>query len=506
MAVFQFQDIFQLPLWVLASLPIVFLVGRFLAHGIHNLYFHPLSKIPGPKLAAFTQHYFSCIYLSGRYHITVKDLHDKYGPIVRLSPTQVSFITAKSWRDIYGHANGRKLFTKSNFYDGDLSIPRSIISSRDPEEHAGMRKLLSGAFSVKALTEQEDLVQAHVDMLVKQIGVYATKEEGEDMVVWYNRAAWDIIGDLAFGDPFGSLKDAETHFWVAVMLDMTKAFAYFSMWVKYIGNSWWGRVLKRMLVPKRLVKNRKRHRQYSHDKLAKRLAMETTRKDFLTNIINEEDVKHETLDAHASILVTAGSGTIATFLSGVTYYLCRTPHAYKKLTEEIRSTFSSYNDITGQTAARCKYLGAVIEEGLRLYPPVPIGMGRLSPGEIVDGVFIPEGFEVFTSAWAASRSECNFHRPHDFLPERWLDKDCTDTLEASMPFHLGSRVCLGRNLAYLEMRLILAKIMWTYDMELKDNKLDYARDTEVYVMCVKPKLPIKFTRREGAEVPLFDDA
>jgi cytochrome P450 len=132
-----------------------------------------------------------------------------------------------------------------------------------------MRKLLSGAFSIKALAEQEDLIQGHVDMLVKQVGVYASKDEGDDMVVWYNRATWDIIGDLAFGDPFGSLKDAKTHFWVAVVLDMTKAFAYFSVLAKFIGNSWWGKTLKRALVPKRLMENRLRHRQYSHDKLAK---------------------------------------------------------------------------------------------------------------------------------------------------------------------------------------------------------------------------------------------
>jgi len=90
----------------------------------------------------------------------------------------------------------------------------------------------------------------------------------------------------------------------------------------------------------------------------------------------------------------AGSETTATFLSGVTYYLCRTPHAYETLVDEIRSTFSEYNDITGQTVAHCKYLTAVIDEGLRLYPPAPIGMGRVSPRETVDGIFIPEGVRI----------------------------------------------------------------------------------------------------------------
>jgi cytochrome P450 len=52
--------------------------------------------------------------------------------------------------------------------------------------------------------------------------------------------------------------------------------------------------------------------------------------------------------------------------------------------------------------------------------------------------------EVYTSPWSATHSEANFNRPYDFLPERWLDKDCTDKKEASQPFSIGTRVCLGR--------------------------------------------------------------
>lgn len=61
--------------------------------------------------------------------------------------------------------------------------------------------------------EQEDIVQGYVDMLIKQISVHATGKEGEEMVKWYNFTTFDIIGDLAFGDPFGSLNDGMVSFW-----------------------------------------------------------------------------------------------------------------------------------------------------------------------------------------------------------------------------------------------------------------------------------------------------
>lgn len=87
----------------------------------------------------------------------------------------------------------------------------------------------------------------------------------------------------------------------------------------------------------------------------------------------------------------AGSETTATFLSAVTYHLCRTPQAYGKLTKKIRETFRNYEDIQGHTAESLVYLKAIIDEALRIYPPVPVGLPRISPGETVDGHFVPKG-------------------------------------------------------------------------------------------------------------------
>lgn len=87
----------------------------------------------------------------------------------------------------------------------------------------------------------------------------------------------------------------------------------------------------------------------------------------------------------------AGSETTATVLSGLSYFLLHSPAKYQRLVEEIRSSFTDYNDINGITTDRLPYVKAVIEEGLRAYPVVPFGLPRVSPGETVDGVFVPEG-------------------------------------------------------------------------------------------------------------------
>jgi len=70
-----------------------------------------------------------------------------------------------------------------------------------------MKRKLSHGFSVKALSEQEDIVHNYLDKLIRQINAYGTGPEGDEMVKWYNFFTFDLIGDLAFGESFGSLND-----------------------------------------------------------------------------------------------------------------------------------------------------------------------------------------------------------------------------------------------------------------------------------------------------------
>lgn len=178
---------------------------------------------------------------------------------------------------------------------------------------------------------------------------------------------------------------------------------------------------------------------------ARRLEITPRRVDFLAKMISKEDrPTAKELQSQAGALTVAGSETTATALSGITYYLCRNEKVYRKLALEIRGAFNACEEINGRSTLPLPYLGAVIEEGLRIYPPIPIGLPRVSPGETVDGYYIPEGTVVFTSMWAATHSNDNFDQPLEFKPERWIDPNCQDQKTASQPFLLGSRVCLGR--------------------------------------------------------------
>ena len=93
-----------------------------------------------------------------------------------------------------------------------------------------------------------------------------------------------------------------------------------------------------------------------------------------------------------STLIVAGSETTATLLSGATYWLLRTPETYKKVQDEVRSAFKDVDDMTLMSTGQLPYLHAVLEESLRMYPPVPTLMPRLTAeDEIIDGHFVPKG-------------------------------------------------------------------------------------------------------------------
>jgi cytochrome P450 len=101
------------------------------------------------------------------------------------------------------------------------------------------------------------------------------------------------------------------------------------------------------------------------------------------------------MTAHASTFIIAGSETTATALLSTMYWIVSNPRVHKKLQAEIRSAFDTAGNITGESTNRLPYLKAVIEESLRMYPPVGLGGPRYSPGSSVDGHYIPEGVSFF---------------------------------------------------------------------------------------------------------------
>jgi cytochrome P450 len=88
-------------------------------------------------------------------------------------------------------------------------------------------------------------------------------------------------------------------------------------------------------------------------------------------------------------------------------------------------------------------------------------------------------------------------KPYEFHAERWLEdkRFVSDNRKARQPFSAGPRNCIGKNLAYAEMRLLLASLLWHFDLELAEESKDWMERNQIYVLWLKPELKVKLTPR-----------
>lgn len=159
---------------------------------LFNLFLHANRSFPGPALARATAIEFHWRTLQGTVHTWITNLHAQYGPVVRFAPNELSFIDPGVWKDVYGHR--ATSFTKDmEFYGPDLLGNPPGLLRADNINHARQRKLVSHAFSDKALQEQEHMLKGHVGLLIEKLKEVAVKNGNVNIVDWYNFTTFDVL-------------------------------------------------------------------------------------------------------------------------------------------------------------------------------------------------------------------------------------------------------------------------------------------------------------------------
>ncbi|KAI1355387.1 cytochrome protein [Xylaria sp. FL0043] len=487
---------FQWAIVTTLFLSTLYIVGT----AVYNLYFHPLAKFPGPFWARVSLFWRFWHTMGGRSHREIEKQHKKYGSVFRVSPNELSFASVDSWKTIYGFpAPGQPHLVKSEFYDiyGAGFKTGCIGSERDPQQHALKKKNLLAAFSTKALNAQEALVQECWDRFVEKIGPLSRETPGGiNIVKWFEMATFDILGEMAFGESFHCVENGEHHFWLDLILEHLLEITL----VDNLRRFPFLATLGKWILPSLTVKVRNKHTGYSRKKVQKQVEL-LLRQRFFANVclrrLSAENSRHDFLTNMVSKVNIAGGETTAHTLSSIVFYVLKTPGCKEKLMTEIRTRYNSYEEIDATSALQLPYLQAVIQEALRIHPSGAQGFPRTSPGIIIDGHYVPAGTEVYTSAWTVVHDPANFHDPYAFKPERWLDPAYTDIKEASQPFSLGYRACIGRNFAFIEMVLCLAKMAYKYDWELVNENLDWEAESRCYIMWWKAPIKVRLMDRKN---------
>ncbi|KAK6593103.1 benzoate 4-monooxygenase cytochrome p450 [Botrytis cinerea] len=412
----------------------------------------------------------------GRIHSAVADAHKKYGDIVRIAPNELSFASVESWKAIYGHpTRGNEIAPKGPFYEVFAAgfNSKCVGSERNPEKHALMRKMLNPAFSQRGLLEQEEIISGTIDKFVRVLGEKAGPgTKGLNMTKWYEMNSFDILGEMAFGESFHSIP----HFWADVVLEHL----YIITLLDNLRRIGWLAKLAGLLIPASLV-TKNQNSNYSRQQVEKRLGIQKSRNDFVSLLVDKVragEVSKEEMTAHVSTITIAGGETVATTLSGLTCFLAQNPDKLERLTKEIRAAFKTFEEINAVKSQQIPYLQAVINEGLRLFPlPLVVRQESRLVLRYMTNTFPRESLGIQAGALVGPNSK--------------------DIKDASRPFLLGPRDCLGRNFALMELNLVLAKLLWSYDMELVNKEINFLEQSTVHVLWWKPGLFVRWHKPQS---------
>ncbi|KAL1797315.1 hypothetical protein ACET3X_003921 [Alternaria dauci] len=475
---------------------------------IYRLTFHPLASYPGPFLAKITDIYLAYYAYKGSRHLAFHRAHEQYGPYVRLGPNLLSVNTATGLKTIYGFRSNVK---KASFYHAFPSTPKavSVHSAVDKMQHARKRRVMSHAFSDSAIKSLEKYILANVRVGCELLGrksnsnnwsaekSLSDEKDGGWNDAW-NAAHWcewlvfDIMGDLVFGKAFGMLESPVNRF--ATQLVGNAAHRHLICGTHLTIHNWH---LDKLFFRK-IAGQRAQYMQYSKGQAMERtkLGVDVDRKDFFYYLLNAKDPETgkgfsmDELWGESNLLIIAGSDTTSTAMSGAFFYLAHNPTAMQKVCREIREAFTDVEEIvTGPKLSGCSFLRACIDETMRMTPPVAGALPRevLSGGMDIDGHHIPAGVDVGVPIYAIHHNADYFPQPFDFIPERWLSDPSANPLHNSLqaaqsaynPFSIGPRGCIGKGLAYVELTVTIARVLFLYDLSREEIVQTPSRGPEI---------------------------
>ncbi|KAF2195526.1 cytochrome P450 [Zopfia rhizophila CBS 207.26] len=467
-------------LWIAVTFAVLYPLITIL----YNITLHPLSSYPGPLLWRSTRLAYLYSLWTGWLHSDVQSLHQKFGPVVRIAPDELSFADPAAWEEIYSNQGATPAFPKSALWHAPQpGRPVSVLNALDAKVHAKMRRKMDPAFTERAVGRQEGIVRGYVELMIEKLRERVRENGGTEAVVnvvqWYNFASVDIISDLAFGESFGCLEKGELDEWVKLIFNSFRAATLVANLRHYPLLNW----VLGFAVPRRVKEKAEEHWQLVLDKVDKRLREETERPDFIAEWRKrkgkEESMELDELYANAFLIIIAGSETIATTISGITNRLVRNPEKLEMLAEEVRSRIEKEEDMTIAKLKELPYLSAVIWEGFRMCNPTPVGLPRLSPpeGGTVCGHWVPGNVFVNLHPLSLCFDPSRFYDPQSFHPERWLPKTIrnstspfyNDDRNSVQPFSIGPRSCIGRPLAMAELMLTLARMVWSFNLKEVDE-------------------------------------
>ncbi|KAF2105145.1 cytochrome P450 [Rhizodiscina lignyota] len=439
---------------------------------LSRAFFNPLGQIPGPFWAKLT-------HLWKAYHMYKRDLpqailkaHEKYGPVIRIGPNDVNFQSRDAIDPIY--KAGRSM-PKTIFYDAFTAIQPNLFSTRDEAFHTVRRRQMAHSFSTATVLKFESTFNKHLDRLFHNVEQSVGKTF--DMKEFASCYAYDVIGELAFDKDLNTqqhpsrdnLPPIPDHILLGSLYGLVPSMMPYSM---KIGN--------RLPIPglqKLLASRRQLSAQAANwVKTSIEKHSEGDRGSLLASILEARDpdtgarLTAEEICSEAFAFLIAGAHTTSATVGFLFYHLMHNHDAAKKLAAELSDNLPLYQEggnmvLYAGIESKLPYTMSCIKENFRISAVFNMPMPRLvtdPKGVEICGRHIPQGTSVSMLSHALHHDPRFWGSDHDkFIPERWLEGNIS--FNEVMPFGVGHRACIGRNIASINLLKVLSTLWRNFE-------------------------------------------
>ncbi|KAI0803957.1 cytochrome P450 [Xylaria sp. FL0064] len=468
----------HLPLSITAKSVLTTLFAGTFSYIIYQCFFSSLSVFPGPLAAKLSKGWRAYVTYRGHWHRDLVALHQRYGPVVRIGPNELSVVDPDAFLQIY-RVNGA--YAKSASYSVlKGSRPFDLAGERNEKIHSAQRRLVARAYSMESTLQLERQVDELIAPLLKRFDDMAFSKQTIDLGYWLQLFAFDVIGAVSFSKPYGFVSSGSDSIGSDGSLFSRLASSLNSgAWLMHVG--WLFRFHQKVILPlfgNFLAVNQRNgfFFQFAQREVQTRRDQGGNDKDIVDQLFKVQEAKKELDDVSIAYMMTsnvfAGSDTTSIALRAIFLNLIRHPPALAKLRAELQDR--QFNSITTAAEAEaCKYLQAVIYESMRLFSPAAFMLDRDVPpeGMTIRGHHVPGGTVVGTSPWAIHLArEVWGADVEEFRPERWLECEDAGTLKRFFfAFGGGTRTCIGRNISWVEIEKLVATLVMRYEFKLAED-------------------------------------
>ncbi|KAJ6005329.1 hypothetical protein N7451_003273 [Penicillium sp. IBT 35674x] len=458
----------MLSLWIGA----IVLFGYFLGSG----FLSSTSKLPGPWYTRFTSLWIKYQEFTANRRDSIHKLHSIYGPVVRLGPNEISFTSLDAIKEIY--ASGGSGYEKTEFYTLFRQFKiRTMFSTLNKDEHSKRKRIFADRYAMTNIMKAGPLTSIQERAMTFVSHCTEAGKKSVDVYVLLHCYAVDCVTSFMFSP--GGLKSLNNPKDFEIMEELTYHQSLQKSLLAYYLPTW-EPYFPKFLHPRSSPKAN----QYVLDMVAQSEINNYT----LLEKLKRKESNLESMQAAAECKdhMAAGIDTTGDGLCFLLWELSQSQnlHFQQKLRDELLSAPSD------APLDSLIYLDAVIKEALRCSPPIPMSLPRYVPegGRTIDGYFIPAHAIVSVQPYTVHRAhEDVFPDPDRFLPDRWLGEEgAVERNRYFFAFATGGRGCIGKNLALVEMKILLREVYSRFQTTVASD-MEGSMKLDDQIISARPK-------------------